>query len=83
MLETETLQVDGIQDNGDLDIVDHLSRMSIGIASVEKQNFNNSNPIFKDSWISSKVYINKIFNNLHHSNIFKIYLNYQITFKSF
>jgi len=56
MLDDETLKVDGIQNTGDLDIVDHMSRMSIGIPSVEREALTNSNPIFKDSWVSSKVY---------------------------
>lgn len=55
MLESETLKVDGIQDTGDLDLVDHMSRMSIGLPSVQEKTLVNNNPIFKDSWISSKV----------------------------
>jgi len=55
MLDGETLKVDGIQDTGDLDLIDHMSRMSIGVPSVEKGALTNSNPIFKDSWVSSKV----------------------------
>ncbi|XP_060839686.1 transcription termination factor 2 [Rhopalosiphum padi] len=55
MLEDESLKVDGIQDIGDVDIVDHLSRMSIGVPSVEKDTVENSNVIFKETWISSKI----------------------------
>lgn len=55
MLESETLKVDGIQDTGDLDLVDHMSRMSIGLPNVQKKTLVNNNPIFNDSWISSKV----------------------------
>ncbi|XP_050057902.1 transcription termination factor 2-like isoform X2 [Aphis gossypii] len=55
MLEDESLKVDGIQDIGDVDIVDHLSRMSIGVPSVEKDTVKNSNVIFKETWISSKI----------------------------
>jgi len=55
MLEDESLKVDGIQDIGDVDIVDHLSRMSIGVPSVETNNVKNSNAIFNETWISSKV----------------------------
>jgi hypothetical protein len=55
MLESENLKVDGIQDTGDLELIDNMSRMSIGIPSVETKPLSNSNPIFDDSWISSKV----------------------------
>uniref|UniRef100_A0A2S2NVU3 Transcription termination factor 2 n=2 Tax=Schizaphis graminum TaxID=13262 RepID=A0A2S2NVU3_SCHGA len=55
MLEDESLKVDGIQDIGDVDIVDHLSRMSIGVPSVEKDTVENNNIIFKETWISSKI----------------------------
>lgn len=55
MLEDESLKVDGIQDVGDVDIVDHLSRMSIGVPSAEKDSVKNSNVIFKETWISSKI----------------------------
>lgn len=54
MLDDETLEVDGIQGTGDIDLVDHMSRMSIGITSDEKKTLT-INPIFKDSWVSSKV----------------------------
>jgi len=56
MLEDESLKVDGIQDAGDVDIVDHLSRMSIGVPNAEKDSVKNSNVIFKETWISSKVW---------------------------
>lgn len=57
MLDSETLKIDGIKETEDLDLVDNMSRMSIGIPSVEhaKETLTNSNPIFKDSWVSSKV----------------------------
>jgi len=55
MLEDECLKTDGIQNNGDLDIVDKLSRMSIGIPNVENNTVKNSNAIFNEKWISSKV----------------------------
>ncbi|XP_025412191.1 transcription termination factor 2-like isoform X2 [Sipha flava] len=55
MLESENLKVDGIQDTGDLELIDNMSRMSIGIPSVETKPLSNSNPIFDDSWISSKI----------------------------
>ncbi|CAI6363749.1 unnamed protein product [Macrosiphum euphorbiae] len=55
MLEDECLKTDGIQNNGDLDIVDKLSRMSIGIPNVENDNVKNSNAIFNEKWISSKI----------------------------
>lgn len=55
MLEDECLKTDGIQDNGDLDIVDKLSRMSIGIPNVENDTVKNNNVIFNEKWISSKV----------------------------
>lgn len=54
MLEGESLKVDGIQDIESGDIVDKLSRMSISIATVKKDAVN-SNLIFKESWVSSKV----------------------------
>lgn len=56
MLEAETLKVDGIQDTEDLDLVDNMSRMSIGVPITEKPGVTDSNPIFKDTWLSSKVY---------------------------
>lgn len=55
MLEDETLIVDGIKGTKDLDLVDHMSRMSIGVPTAEMETLTNSNPIFKDSWVSSKV----------------------------
>lgn len=55
MLENENLKVDGIQDTDGLGIVDTMSRMSIGVPIVEKQPLTMSNPIFNDSWVSSKV----------------------------
>ncbi|KAL4088915.1 hypothetical protein QTP88_023996 [Uroleucon formosanum] len=55
MLEDECLKTDGIQDNGDLDIVDKLSRMSIGIPNVENDTVKNNNVIFNEKWISSKI----------------------------
>lgn len=56
MLDGENLKAEGITDTGDLDLVDHMSRMSIGIPSIEDQSpLTNANPIFKDSWVSSKV----------------------------
>lgn len=56
MLEDETLTIDGIKETKDIDLVDHMSRMSIGVSNhVEKQTLINSNPIFNDSWVSSKV----------------------------
>lgn len=55
MLDSENLKVDGIKDTGDLELIDNMSRMSIGIPSVETKPLSNSNPIFDDSWISSKV----------------------------
>lgn len=54
MLEVETLKDDGIQDTGDCDLIDHMTRMSIGV-SIKEETLTKSNPIFKDSWISSKV----------------------------
>ncbi|VVC40113.1 Hypothetical protein CINCED_3A018495 [Cinara cedri] len=55
MLENETLQIDGIQDTGDLEIINTMSRMSIGMPIVENHTSTISNPIFKDSWVSSKI----------------------------
>jgi len=55
MLEDECLKTDGIQNNGDLDIVDKLSRMSIGIPNVVNDTIKSSNAIFNEKWISSKV----------------------------
>lgn len=55
MLEAETLKVDGIQDTEDLGLVDQMSRMSIGVPSTENPGATDSNPIFSDSWLSSKV----------------------------
>lgn len=56
MLDSENLKVDGIPDTAvDLELVDNMSRMSIGIPSVENKPLSNSNEIFNDSWISSKV----------------------------
>lgn len=61
MLDSENLKIDGIQDTGDLELIDNMSRMSIGIPSVENKPLSNSNPIFKESWISSKVYKKSLF----------------------
>lgn len=55
MLDDENLKVDGIQRTDNLDLVDTMSRMSIGAPLVEKQALTESNPIFKDTWVSSKV----------------------------
>lgn len=55
MLEDECLKTDGIQDNKDLDIIDKLSRMSIGIPNVENDTVKSNNAIFNEKWISSKV----------------------------
>lgn len=61
MLEGDNLKADGIQSTEDLELIDHMSRMSIGIPSENQTPLSESNPIFNDSWISSKVsYLNII-----------------------
>lgn len=77
MLEAETLKVDGIQDTDDLDLVDHMSRMSIGVPSVKEQTLTDSNPIFEDSWVSSKVF--KIC-NIYFMKLRLLWIHYKCCF---
>ncbi|XP_050544348.1 transcription termination factor 2-like isoform X2 [Daktulosphaira vitifoliae] len=55
MLEGDNLKADGIQSTEDLELIDHMSRMSIGIPNANQTPLTESNPIFNDSWISSKI----------------------------
>lgn len=55
MLDNESLKIDGIENTGDLEIADTISRMSIGVPTVKNQPLVMSNPIFDESWVSSKV----------------------------
>ncbi|XP_050421158.1 transcription termination factor 2-like [Adelges cooleyi] len=55
MLESDNLKADGIQNTNDLELIDQMSRMSIGIPSQSHTPLTESNPIFNETWVSSKI----------------------------